>query len=329
MTPQEHTVWRISELGKGPTALEQHREPTPSPGTGQYLVRIHSISLNYRDVAILDGNYGLPGIEPGIVPCADLAGEIVSAGEGTSQFQPGDRVTSLFHQKYLYGSANSDHSHALGGPLDGTLQEYRVFDEQALLRAPDYLSYDELSTFPIAGQTAWNALYGGKPLIPGETVLLQGTGGVSMFGLLIAHAAGARTIITSSSDEKLKLAKSMGATYTINYKRTPDWDAEAMKLTKGVGAHHIFDNVGVNEIENIGFLGGKPKAAPHVPLLALIKQATLRVCNKEQFEDFLRFAEFSQIRPRIDRVFPFEQAVGALQYLGSGQHFGKVVILVS
>ncbi|VDB86708.1 unnamed protein product [Peniophora sp. CBMAI 1063] len=187
MTPREHTVWRFSELGKGPTALKQHREPVLSPGPGQYLVRIHAVSLNYRDIAIPNGTYGLPGINAGIVPCADLAGEIVSAGERTSQLQPGDKVTSLFHLKYLYGDAAPDRTNVLGGPLDGTLQEYRVFDEVVLLGAPAYLSYEELSTFPIAGQTAWNALFGGKRLAPGETVLLQGTGGVSMFGLLIAR----------------------------------------------------------------------------------------------------------------------------------------------
>ena len=186
-----------------------------------------------------------------------------------------------------------------------------------------------------------------------------------MFGLLIAKAAGARTIITSSSDDKLNLATKMGATHTINYKRTPEWDAEVRRLTKGVGAHHIIDNVGINEIEKcfncvapggiittLGFPGGKlpPKDAPNVPLLALIKQASLRyvqrissrrarssharcrglsVCSKQQFEDFLRFAEFNQIHPHIDRVFKLEEAVEAFQYLESAQHFGKIVIRVS
>ncbi|KZV63429.1 NAD-P-binding protein [Peniophora sp. CONT] len=340
---QEQSVWRLSELGKGPTALKQHREPVPSPGSGQYLVRIHSVSLNYRDVAIANGTYGLPGIEAGIVLCADMAGEIVSAGERTSKFHSGDKVTSLFDQQHIYGPSST--GQILGGPLDGTLQEYRVFDEITLLRAPEYLSYDELSTFPIAAVTAWNALYGGKTLIPGQTVLLQGTGGVSMFGLLIAKAAGARTIITSSSDEKLELATKMGATHTINYKCTPDWDAEVRKLTNGVGAHHVIDNVGINEIErcfncvaaggvisSIGFLGGEQKATPNVPLLALFKQATLRgivVGSKEQFEQLLQFSDFNQIHPHIDRVFAYDQAVEALQYLESAQHFGKVVIHVT
>ncbi|KZV63844.1 NAD-P-binding protein [Peniophora sp. CONT] len=353
MTPQEHTVWRISELGKGPTALKQHRDPVPSPGPGQYLVRIHAVSLNYGDAFILDAANGVPGLKACTVPCADMAGEIIAAGERASQFQAGDKVTSLVQQGYLYvplyvtGQTMNwiEIAETLGASIDGTLQQYRVFDEVALLRAPNYLSYDELSTFPVAATTAWNALYGGNPLIPGQTVLLQGTGGVSMFGLLIANAAGARTIITSSSDEKLKSAKEMGATHTINYRTTPEWDEEVRTLTNGTGAHHILDTVGVSEIERcfncvaaggvittIGILGGMSKAAPNVPLLALFKQASLRGirgCSKQEFEKLLRFAEFSQIRPRIDRIFAFEKAVEAFQYLKSGQHFGKVVIHVS
>ncbi|VDB90013.1 unnamed protein product [Peniophora sp. CBMAI 1063] len=341
---QEQSVWRFSELGAGPTALKQHREPVPSPGPGQYLVRIHSVSLNYRDVAIANGTYGLPGIKAGVVPCSDMGGEIVSAGQHASKFRPGDKVTAIFNQEHFYGPSVMG-GQFLGGPLDGTLQEYRVLDEITLLRAPDYLSYDEISTFPIAAVTAWSAFYGEKKLLPGQTVLLQGTGGVSMFGLLIAKAAGARTIITSSSDEKLKFATKMGATHTINYKRTPDWDAEVQRLTNGIGAHHIIDNVGINEIEkcfnsvaaggvidSIGFLGGPPKATPNVPLLALFRQASLRgigVGSKQLFEELLQFSEFHQIHPHIDRVFPFEKAVEALQYLESAQHFGKVVIHVT
>ena len=227
-----------------------------------------------------------------------------------------------------------------------------------------WFQYDELSTFPIAALTAWNALYGGKPLIPGQTVLLQGTGGVSMFGLLIAKAAGARTIITSSSDEKLAIAKEMGATHTINYKQTPEWDVEVRRLTNDVGAHHVLDNVGINEIERcfgsvaaggtitcIGFLGGvQPKATPNVTMLALLRRASLRyddivsiwrpqniqqffrgitTGSGQQLEELLQFAEFNEIHPRIDRVFTFEEAVEAFQYLESGQHFGKVVIRVA
>ncbi|KZV70828.1 NAD-P-binding protein [Peniophora sp. CONT] len=346
---QEHSVWRLKELGKGPTALKLHREPVPVPGPGQYLVRIHSVSLNYRDIAYANGTYAGANLETDLVLCADMAGEIVYGGENTSKFQPGDRVTSLLDQAYLYGTASSGRERQLpvilGGPLDGCLQQYRVFSEITLLRSPDYLTYDELSTFPIAAVTAWNALYGLKSLVPGQTVLLQGTGGTSIFGLLIAKAAGARTIITSSSDAKLELATKLGATHTVNYKRIPDWPEEVQKLTNGAGAHHIIDTVGINEIEkclgcvapggiitSIGVLGGEPKANPNIPLLTIFKQAILRgiiVGSKQQFEELLQFAEFNQIHPHIDRVFAFEQAVEALQYLESAQHFGKIVIRVT
>ncbi|KZV72655.1 NAD-P-binding protein [Peniophora sp. CONT] len=342
----EHTVWRLGEIGAGLTALKQHREPIPTPGPGQYLVRIHSVSLNYRDIVYANGTYAAPGLKGGIVPGSDMAGEIVSVGEHATKFKTGDRVTSIQEQANIYGLTDAEHPQIIGGPLDGVLQEYRVFDEIALLRAPDYLTYDELSTFPIAAVTAWNAIYGGKyQLLPGETVLLQGTGGVSMFGLLIAKAAGARTIITSSSDDKLELAKKMGATHTINYKRTPEWDVEVKRLTNGVGAHHIFDNVGLGEIErcfgavaaggviiSVGAFGGMPTAVPDITILARLKQAILRgviVGSKQLFEQLLQFAEVNEIHPHIHRVFEFDQTIEALQYLESAQHFGKVVIHVT
>ncbi|VDC07182.1 unnamed protein product [Peniophora sp. CBMAI 1063] len=344
--PLQQKVWRLGEIGAGYNAMKQHREPIPTPGPGQYLVRIHSVSLNYRDIVYANGTYPAPGLKGGIVPVSDMAGEIVAVGENALKFKAGDRVTSIQEQANIYGLTDALHPQILGGPLDGVLQEYRVFDEIALLRAPDYLTYDELSTFPIAAVTAWNALYGGKTkLIPGETVLLQGTGGVSMFGLLIAHAAGARTIITSSEDAKLALAKKMGATHTINYKRTPDWDVEVNRLTDGVGAHHVIDNVGLNEIErcfgavatggnviSVGGLGGKPTAVPNIPMLAILKQAILRgviVGSKQLFEELLRFAEVNEIHPHVHRTFAFDQAIEAFQYLEGAQHFGKVVIHVT
>ncbi|VDB88407.1 unnamed protein product [Peniophora sp. CBMAI 1063] len=344
--PPQQTVWRLGEIGAGYNAMKQHREPIPTPGPGQYLVRIHSVSLNYRDVVYANGTYPPPALKAGIVPVSDMAGEIVGVGKDASKFKIGDRVTSIQMQTGLYGLTNPLHPDVLGGPADGVLQEYRVFEEITLLRAPGYLTYDELSTFPIAAVTAWNALYGGKTkLIPGETVLLQGTGGVSMFGLLIAHAAGARTIITSSDDAKLELAKKMGATHTINYKRTPEWDVEVNRLTDGVGAHHVIDNVGVNEIErcfgavatggnviSVGGLGGQPTAVPNILMLAQFKQAILRgviVGSKQLFEELLRFAEVNEIRPHVHRAFAFDQAIEAFQYLVDAQHFGKVVIHVT
>ncbi|KAI0032645.1 NAD-P-binding protein [Vararia minispora EC-137] len=339
-----NTAWRLPSGGAGISALKKVSEPRPSPLLHQYLVRVRAVSLNFRDVAIANGFYGMP-VKENVVLGGDLAGEIVEAGSATTKFKVGDRVTANFFPEHYYGSLESDPPN-LGGPIDGTLQEYRVFDEMALLRAPAYLSYEELSCFPIAGVTAWNALLGGgTPLRPGQTVLFQGTGGVSIFGLQIAHAAGAKTIVTSSSDEKLELAKKLGATHVINYKKTPDWDKEAKKLTKGVGAHHVIDNVGIAEIErcfgsvarggtisNIGFLGGmkQPKAV-NTPILALMSGSQMRgvqVGSKQQYEDLLEFAEVYQIHPYIHKVFEFDQVPEAVRYLESAQHFGKIVVKV-
>ncbi|KAI0032646.1 NAD-P-binding protein [Vararia minispora EC-137] len=339
-----NTAWRLPSAGAGVSGLKKVSEPRPSPLPHQYLVRIHAVSLNFRDVAIVYGLYGT-SVKENIVLGGDLAGEIVEAGSATTKLKVGDRVTANFIPEHYYGPSGGGRA-SLGGSVDGTLQEYRVFDEMALLLAPAYLSYEELSCFPIAGVTAWNALLGGgTPLRPGQTALFQGTGGVSVFGLQIAHAAGARTIITSSSDEKLALAKTLGATHVINYKTTPEWDKEVKLLTKDVGAHHILDNVGAAEIErcfgavarggtisNIGILGGtEPAKTVNIPLLALRSSSQMRgvlVGPKVQFEELLAFADVHHIRPHIHKIFAFNELPAALEYLKSEQHFGKVVVKV-
>jgi NADPH:quinone reductase-like Zn-dependent oxidoreductase len=214
MSTNLNTAWRRVESGKGARGLKRSQEPIPTPLPHQYLVRIHAVSLNYRDVAMVNGAYPFPLKEKGVLG-GDMSAEIVKAGECATKFAVGERVTAIFNTTHLYGIMTEDgelypilahfqHAHTymlvatLGGPLDGTLQEYRVFDETTLLRAPDYLTYDEIACFPIAGATAWNALFGGgNPLGPGQTALFQGTGGVSIFGLQIAHAAGARVRLHS------------------------------------------------------------------------------------------------------------------------------------
>ncbi|KAI0032632.1 NAD-P-binding protein [Vararia minispora EC-137] len=335
------TAWRLPYTGAGISGLKKTTEPRPIPQPHQYLVRIHAVSLNFRDVGLATGFYSRP-TKKDVVLGGDLAGEIVETGASTTKFKVGNRVTASFMPRHYYGVPVGDLEY-LGGRIDGTLQEYRVFDEQSLLLAPAYLSYEELSCFPIAAVTAWNALFGGgTPLRPGQTALFQGTGGVSIFGLQLAHAAGARTIITSSSDEKLELAKKLGATYVINYKKTPDWDKE---LTDGIGAHQIFDSVGLAEIErcfgavarggtinNIGILGQKKELkAIDTPSLALWSGSQMRgvlVGSRQQFEELLAFAEVYQLHPYIHKVFEFDQVPEALEYLKSAQHFGKVVVRV-
>ncbi|KAA1475813.1 NAD-P-binding protein [Dentipellis sp. KUC8613] len=336
-----NVAYRVKEL-TGPRGLVRVEEPLPQPKAHEVLVRIHAVSLNYRDFAIPSGMYPFP-IKPNVVPGSDMAGEVVSIGEGVQEFKIGDRVTANFDQSNWYGPMK-DWNNGMGAPIDGVLQTHRVFPEIGLLHVPKHLTYDEAACWPCTGVTAWNALFGSIPLVPGQTVLFQGTGGVCMTGLQLASAMGAKTIITSSSDEKLEIAKKLGATHVINYKKYPDWDVEVNKLTDGKGAQHVFDVVGVNEIEkcfnsvsqggvisSIGFLGGPPKANPNVPALALSKGACLRGINvgpKTIFEDLLRFVDTNKLKPHIDNTFTFDQAIEAIEYMAKGQHSGKIVVRV-
>ncbi|TFY79185.1 hypothetical protein EWM64_g4828 [Hericium alpestre] len=340
---QVNLAYRITEFAGPLEGLTQVEEPIPKPRAHEVLVRIHAASLNFRDYAVLSKLYPFP-IKNNVVPGSDMAGEVVAVGEGVDAYKVGDRVTANFDQENFYGPSK-DWNTGLGAPIDGVLQKYRVFHEMGLLHFPKHLSYEEAACWPCTGVTAWNALFGGIPIIPGQTVLLQGTGGVSMTALQLAHTMGAKTIITSSSDKKLELAKEMGATHTINYKKQPDWDKVVKQLTEGRGADHILDVVGINEIERcfgsvkqggvistIGFLGGELKAYPNVPALALSTGAILRGINigsKQLHEDLLRFVDTNKLRPHIDKVFPFEQTREALDYLSKGQHSGKIVIKVS
>ncbi|KAI0318968.1 NAD-P-binding protein [Amylostereum chailletii] len=353
----KQTAFRLTKQGAGPQGILKVQNPIPKPGPHEVLVRIHAVTLNYRDVALTIGRY-ISMTQENFVLGSDMGGEIVAVGSSATRFKKGDRVANTVDQRDIYNRDISQmRASTLGGPLDGVLQEYRVFDERYLLSIPEHLSYEEASCFPGAGLTAWTTLFEGRQLVPGETVVSQGTGSVSIAALSLAHAAGATTIVTSSSDEKLlvpvvfssrigvQLAKKLGATHTINYRTTPDWDKAVNELTKGKGANHIIDNVGISEIErcfncvaqggvisNVGFLGGQPKVYPDVPMLCLLRGATMRgiyLGPVEENERMFRFVEQKQLRPYICKVFPFEQTVEAIQYLESGAHFGKVVVRVS
>ncbi|THH07345.1 hypothetical protein EW146_g9351 [Bondarzewia mesenterica] len=325
--PQTYTAFHLVET-KGPSGLSKSdQEVIPVPRAHEVLVRIHAVSLNFRDLVISRGQYGM-GTKKDVVPCSDMAGEVVSVGEGVREFKQGDRVVALFDQYHLYGPGESMNG-ALGAPIDGVLQEYRVFDAVGLLNFPEHLTYEEAACWPCAGVTAWNALFGGIPLTPGQTVLIQGTGGVSMLGLILANAAGAKALRMSSTT-----------------RNTPTGKKVAMQLTNGRGAHYIIDNVGTTGLEKcfncsaqggiinaIGFLGGEGNEKyPNVSLLAIFKNTTLRGINvgsKQLFQDLLRFVEVQQLRPHIDKVFPFEQTLEAFEYFAGRGHIGKVVIRVS
>ncbi|KAF5598139.1 hypothetical protein FPANT_3903 [Fusarium pseudoanthophilum] len=306
---------------KGFDSLQLRTVPKESLQLGQILVRIKAVSLNWRDGIVAIGTYPFPGPDA-LVPGSDGAGIVEAVGDGVTEWKVGDRVVANFTQEHIAGRLTREVGLTqLGGEAQGLLGEYFIFPKTGVVKIPDYLSFEEASCLPCAALTAWNALYGLTPLRPGQTVLLQGTGGVSTFALQIAHAAGARTIVTSSSDDKLAKAKDLGATYGINYSKTPDWAAEAMRITNGKGVDHIieiggtltlqasFDAIGFNgQIHCIGHITnpdplgvGKDLRGPDAAFLALDRLCVVRgvvVGSREQLQDMLECFEANEIRPR-------------------------------
>jgi NADPH:quinone reductase-like Zn-dependent oxidoreductase len=312
----------------------------PEPGAGEVLVAIKAVSLNYRDLAVVTGRYPRNPAEPTII-ASDGAGEVIAVGDGVTAFRAGDRVAGSFFQKWIAGPYAREYgASALGGAIQGVLTQFRVFDQAGLIRIPEHFSYQEGATLPCAGLTAWNALVPTMHVQAGDTVLLLGTGGVSIFGLQFAKLHGARVIITSSSDEKLARAKALGADETINYKTTPEWDKEVLRLTGGRGVDMVLEVGGgetftrsMNSVRASGqmaVIGVLTGVAGTIPVgLIGIQTLSVRgifVGSVAMFEDMNRAITANQLRPVIDRVFPFEQSVDALRYLESAQHFGKIVI---
>ncbi|KAJ5342993.1 alcohol dehydrogenase [Penicillium brevicompactum] len=332
-------------------SLTLREVPKTPPKYGQILIRIKAVSLNWRDGIIALGTYPFPGPDA-LVPGSDGAGVIEEVGEGVTEWQPGDRVLANFTQDHLAGRLTPETLLTqLGGETQGLLGEFFIFPKTGVVRIPDYLSFEEASCLPCAALTAWNALYGLVAVRPGQTVLLQGTGGVSTFGLQIAHAAGATTIVTSSSDQKLERARQMGATHTINYRKQPGWAAEAKNITNGRGVDHIievggtltlqgsFDAIAmhgiihcIGHITNPDPLGtGKELRGPDAAFLALDRLCILRgvvVGSREQLQDMLECFETKSIRPIIDKTFEFENVKEAYEYLWGSTHTGKVVVRV-
>jgi NADPH:quinone reductase-like Zn-dependent oxidoreductase len=310
------------------------------PGPGQVAVAIKAVSLNFRDLAVVTGRYPRR-VSGSTVIASDGCGEVVGVGEGVTAFRPGDRVAGSFFQNWITGPFVREYGNsALGGAIDGVLTGQRVFDQEGLVRVPEHLSYREGATLPCAGLTAWNALVPTAQVKPGDTVLLLGTGGVSIFGLQFAKLHGARVIITSSSEEKLERARALGADDTINYKKNPEWEKEVLGLTGGKGADIVLEVGGAETfprsmsavrasgtIAVIGVLTGVVGTVP----LGLIGLQTLSVRgvyvgSVAMFEDMNRAMTTHGVRPTIDRVFAFEETRDALRYLQSARHFGKVVI---
>jgi NADPH:quinone reductase-like Zn-dependent oxidoreductase len=312
--------------------------PMPKPNAGEVLVRVRATSLNYRDTAVVSGQY--PGQTLPMIPLSDGAGEVVEVGEGVTRVQVGDRVAGIFFQDWIAGKLTREKiKSALGGAIDGMLAEYVVLNQEGLVHLPAHLSYEEGATLPCAAVTAWQALVDRGRLSAGETVLLLGTGGVSIFALQFAKIMGAKVIITSSSDEKLAQAKQLGADETINYKTFPNWDEKVYELTQQEGVDRVIEVGGAGTLEKslrstgvggrislIGVLGGAGEVNHTQMLMKSIDVQGIYVGSRDMFEAMNRAIALHQIKPVIDHVFPFTEAPEAYRYLLSGSHFGKVVI---
>jgi NADPH:quinone reductase-like Zn-dependent oxidoreductase len=314
--------------------------PAPKPGPRQVLVKVAACSLNFRDLAIALGTYRMP-TKPNLVPLSDGAGEVVEVGAGVTRIKAGDRVAGCFFQRWFGGPPAADtHVSALGGGLDGMLAQYVVLEQDGVVALPAHLSFEEGATLPCAAVTAWHALAEHARIVAGQTVLVQGTGGVSIFALQLARLMGAQVIVTSSSEEKLKRAKALGAAHGVNYKATPEWDKAVVELTGG-GVDHVVEVGGPGtlarslrairvggKITMIGVLSG---AAEINPMLIFSRRANVQgisVGSTQMFEAMNRAIAASGLKPIIDKVFAFDEAPAAYRHLQSAQHFGKVVIHV-
>ena len=326
--------------GAGADSLVLAEAARPDPGRGQVVVRVRATSLNFRDLMIANGHYP-GGSDVSIIPLSDGAGEVVAVGADCTRFAVGDRVAGIFMQSWLGGDmVDADTASAMGGAIDGMLAEYRRLDESGLVAIPEHLSFEEAATLPCAAVTAWNALFGSRPIKPGQTVLTLGTGGVSIFAIQFAQAAGARVIATSSSEEKLDRVRAMGVSETINYRAVPDWQDEVRRLTDGRGVDKVVEVGGPGtlarsiaatarggSVEMIGVLS-MAQIDPLPILTGGISVRGLMVGSREMFEAMNRMLTMHQIRPAIDRVFDFDAAPEAYRHLQAAQHFGKVVVTV-
>jgi NADPH:quinone reductase-like Zn-dependent oxidoreductase len=336
-------AYQLPKGGAGIDALVEVERPDPKPAHRQVLVKVAACSLNFRDLGIVRGTYRVP-VRDNIIPLSDGAGEVVEVGAGVTRVKPGDRVAGCFFQRWPGGEPAPDvHASALGGGTDGMLAEYVVLEEEGVVKIPAHLSPEEGATLPCAGVTVWHAMMEHARLIAGQSVLLQGTGGVSVFGLQLAHAMGIRTVVTSSSDDKLARAKLLGADHGINYKTTPDWDKAAIDITGGRGVDQVVEVGGAGtlaksfgairvggKITMIGNLSGP--ATELNPGLIMARRANIQgisVGSTQMFEAMNRAIAANRIKPVIDKVFGFDDAKAAYHHMASGAHFGKIVIRVA
>jgi len=322
--------------------LQLNQVAASEPGPGEVVVKVKAVSLNFRDLLVVKGLYSKKVPQP-LTICSDAAGEVSAVGSGVTRVKLGDRVAGIFMQSWIAGEPNEAKAKsAMGAFFQGVLADEVKLHEDGLVTVPGHLSDEEAATLPCAAVTAWNALFTQGRLQAGESVLVQGSGGVSIFALQFAAAAGARVIATSSSDAKLERMQSMGAHHTVNYVTQPDWEEFARKATGGRGVDHIVEIGGPATIGksiraarmggSIYLIGNRAEGAADVNLTAaLMKSVRIQgvfVGSREMFEAMNRAIELHRIRPAVDRAFSMEEGREALRYSESGQHFGKVVIRV-
>ncbi len=331
-------VWQISSFGID--SLELVDRPDPIPGPGQVRVKVRAVSLNFRDLLLVKGFYN-PKLKPLCIPCSDGAGEVDAVGPGVTAWKPGDRVAGIFMQNWIDGEPTRAKTvGALGGDLDGMLAEQVVLDQKGLVAIPAHLSFEEAATLPCAAVTAWNALAASN-LRPGSTVLIQGTGGVSIFALQFARLMGARVLGISSNDAKLERGLGLGLDAGLNYRTTPEWDRWAVEQTGGEGVDLVVEVGGVGTlprslravriggaIAQIGVLDDSPEPLP-LPLI-LHKQVRIRgiyVGSRCDFEEMNRAIALAALRPIYESA-SWTHARETFRRMETGSHFGKLVLTI-
>jgi NADPH:quinone reductase-like Zn-dependent oxidoreductase len=324
--------------GWSPDHITLAERPIPEPGPGEVLLRMEAASLNYRDYVMSHGGYGRRGGQLPLIPCSDGAGRVVAVGPGVSRVAVGDLVCPIFGQTWLSGPFREAHwAGTLGGPRDGVMQEHMVLSQEGVVRAPRHLDAVQAATLPCAAVTAWNAVVVQGRVKAGDVVLVQGTGGVSLFALLFAKMHGARVLATSSSDAKLERVRAMGADHLVNYKTTPEWQKVAREVTSGTGVDLVIEVAGtldasvraVRPSGTLALIGVLAGSMAQLGLGAVVTQNVrlqgITVGSRDLFEDMVRAMELHRTQPPLDeRRFAFEEVGAAIKALPTGRHFGKV-----
>jgi NADPH:quinone reductase-like Zn-dependent oxidoreductase len=333
-------VYRFPQLGQI-DYLSMREEDRPEPAAGEVLLRMHATALNFRDLLIAQNQYPAGALKHDVIPLSDGAGEVVAVGAGVNRVKVGDRVTGNMLQRWIAGPLRREYLGSdLGGSLDGLLSEYVVLSQEGVVKVPAYLSFQEAGSLTCAGLTAWCGLTIGTPLQPGQTVLVQGTGGVSIFALQFAKAFGARVIALTSTAAKAERLTALGADHVINYKENPDWDVSVHKLTDGQGVDRVIEVAGPQTLSKsvsslavsgrialIGFAGGFEGNFNPLQMLGRgLSFDAITVGHRDHYEAMLKAMEQHQIHPLLDRVFAFDEAREAYKHLEVRAHLGKIVI---